>query len=84
VSDDPTKRFDEQGKATQPMLSELLMEVKAMRTEVQDVRAEQREMRASVERRLDRVETELDRLRVVAHETRADFREYLSQQKEVA
>jgi hypothetical protein len=26
MSDDPTKRFDEQSKATQPMLSELLEE----------------------------------------------------------
>jgi hypothetical protein len=77
MSDDPTKRFDEQGKTTQPMLTELLAEGRAMR-------AEQREFRGSVERRLDRVETELDRLRVVAHETRADFREYLSHQKEVA
>jgi hypothetical protein len=77
MSDDPTKRFDEQGKATQPMLSELLEEVRAMRVEVQEVRAE-------MNARFEHLEIRIDRIESMTNQTRADFREFLSRLKEIA
>lgn len=77
MSDDPTRMLDEQGKTTQPMLTELLAEVKAMRLEVRD-------FRQYVEVRLDRIESMTNQTRAEMLTLRADFREYLSRQKEVA
>ncbi len=84
MSDDPTKRFDEQGKTTQPMLSELLEEVRAMRVEVQEFRAETNQRFEHLEIRIDRIESMTNQTRAEMLTLRADFREFLSRQKEVA
>jgi hypothetical protein len=77
MSDDPTKRFDEQSKATQPMLDTLLAEVRGMRAEM-NARFEHLEIR------IDRIESMTNQTRAEMLTLRADFREFLSRLKEIA
>lgn len=77
MSEDPTKRFDEQGKTTQPMLESLLEEVRA-------VRREQGEFRTSIENRIERLEIRVDRIESVTLDTRADVRELKLDLKEIS
>ncbi len=81
--EEPTKRFDEQDRTTQPMLETLLREFRAFRVEMT-------EFRADTERRFEEADTRLDRIESLASQTRAemltmraDFRELRAQLKDV-
>jgi predicted nucleic acid-binding Zn-ribbon protein len=68
MSDDPTKRFDEQGKDTQPMLETIL-------TELRELRAEMNRRFEDAEIRADRVESEVKQARSETLALRADMKE---------
>ncbi|MCP9496817.1 MAG: hypothetical protein MSG64_20460 [Pyrinomonadaceae bacterium MAG19_C2-C3] len=68
----PTKRFDEQDRTTQPMLETLLREFRAFRVEVNQ-RFEESETR------LDRIESLASQTRAEMLTMRADFRELRAQ-----
>ncbi len=71
----PTKRFDEQDRTTQPMLETLLREFRAFRVEVNQ-RFEESEIR------LDRIESLASQTRAEMLTMRADFRELRAQVRE--
>jgi len=75
MSEDPTKRFDEQGKTTQPMLDALFERINAESAEQERFRVEVRRFISATDERLERIEIDLDKTRSVAHDTRADVRE---------
>ncbi len=75
MSEDPTKRFDEQSKTTEPMLDALFERINTEGIEQERFRAEVRRFISATDERLERIEIDLDKTRSVAHDTRADVRE---------
>jgi cell shape-determining protein MreC len=64
----PTKRFEDD-KATQPMLSELLAEMRAARGKIQTLREEQQSFRAELNARFEHLEIRIDRIESMTNQT---------------
>jgi hypothetical protein len=82
MSEDPTKRFTEDGKMTQPMLDSLFERINTEAVEQERFRAEMRHFIATTDERLEHIEIDLDKTPSVAHDTRADVRELRERTKE--